>query len=45
MSDPTRISVLPPVLSIVLATWTRQVHPLAGALVTTVAFAVVGLFL
>ena len=26
MSDPTWISVLPPVLAIVLAIWTRQVY-------------------
>ena len=31
MSDPTWISVLPPVLAIVLAIWTRQVYlSLAG---------------
>lgn len=34
MSDPTWISVLPPVLAIVLAIWTRQVYlSLAGGLV------------
>lgn len=34
MSDPTWISVLPPVLAIVLALWTRQVYmSLAGGLV------------
>ena len=33
MSDPTWISVLPPILAIVLAIWTRQVYlSLAGGL-------------
>ena len=33
MSDPTWISVLPPVIAIVLAIWTRQVYmSLAGGL-------------
>jgi tetracycline resistance efflux pump len=33
MSDPTWISLMPPVLAIVLAIWTRQVYPsLAGGL-------------
>ena len=33
MSDPTWISILPPVLAIVLAIWTRQVYlSLAGGL-------------